>query len=409
MIGFAGFGGLFAIMFIILMVLHWNYENSPKSSLARNYMVQIAGIVLMVFETALFQPLAFSFMSSFDCGLDIVGYECYGVAHISLMVSSLFVGILLILIIMLSIVFYTDDRPLPILPWENSCFVLRLCKIIKKFIISFALEASKNNKGLILGAIVCSFLLSFIEVNEVFTKIRMRDRKIYFAFAGFESIIAWLSLIILICLLTGHNLGNPFILLLLTAGIFLILIIWSNRNARNILLNKDIYGSNTVEEVEEYCRIILDTIEESKGAQKASIDGIITMHNLNCKDNHCPCKEIKSQCEESKPEEEEKQIEKTISMDKTYKTKEISNEINTVEVAEGKDKQKKLIMRLLVLDLERWNRKQEGKTRIHIFIGYLKMNTSYNLMACLYEEMCAEEIAAGIYEEYHAFRLKYFF
>ena len=49
---------------------------------------------------------------------------------------------------------------------------------------------------------------------------------------------------------------------------------------------------------------------------------------------------------------------------------------------------------------------QEGKTRLHVYLGYLKLSCIENQLAALYEEMSAEEMASGIYEHYHTYRLR---
>ena len=71
------------------------------------------------------------------------------------------------------------------------------------------------------------------------------------------------------------------------------------------------------------------------------------------------------------------------------------------------DKAKIDFMKIIINDLTAWNEKQDGRARLHIYLGYLKAACLKNKLAALYEVMCAEESNPNFYEQFIAYRLMY--
>ncbi|MDR3549295.1 MAG: hypothetical protein P4M11_13710 [Candidatus Pacebacteria bacterium] len=422
---------LFSFTFIILLIIYWNSQSILRQVLANSHVFRVMGAVLVILESILIQPMTAALLQVFSCQtggsyeVKSLQYACNDVTQIVLMVAVGFIGSLLLVIHVLSVILYNDDQPLPALPWENCCVVLKICKFIRKLAVSFVVQIAYDQQEVCIVVAVLVLLLDLLCIYQLFTQIRMRDKKVFYALAGVESIIIWVTIAIVFSLCTGDDVSNPVVLVFLALGLFFAIILWCRNSSLSMLLTCNFSALREVRDVETYCRILLDAIEDGKERLGFAIKGIISVHTLWCQDSLCPCREL-LQGHDSGKEETEKAPEEKMMVDdspkKGEKTGKIGRDKEQASAAPwmgfggvervgdsngNQDKERVALLRLIIVELSRWNKMQEGKARLHIYLGYLKLDCTENQLSSLFEEMCGEEMTSSLYEKYHAYRLKY--
>ena len=369
------------------------------------YILQISGIVLIFKEISLSETFFRITFTSFDCSNDNDDYYiCNSAKHILFMVFSIIIGLIASFIIVFSILFFTDDNPFPKVIWNNNCFKLRIFKLIRKLMLTASLYIGTDSKLMGIWSSGLIFIFSLGILYVLVYELHLKQKYLLIIIMTFESFNTWVAFGTFLAFLTDCNMSHPIIILIVSIGLITLMILMNIQNENNILRNDDIISIKTVHELEEYCDLLLNVINDSKEVQKVFIDEKISFHSYSCKDPKCICHDFFSSNVDLKVNDD---IKLDITIEKAG-SEIASKGFNPDGINMAIEKKKDIIIKLIISELAKWNEIQDGKERIHIYIGYLKLKWVENIMASLYEEMCAEEIASGIYEEYHTFRLKYF-
>eukprot|EP01022_Parablepharisma_sp_SALTPOND_P008802 TRINITY_DN1369_c0_g1_i1.p1 TRINITY_DN1369_c0_g1~~TRINITY_DN1369_c0_g1_i1.p1 ORF type:complete len:1592 (-),score=178.13 TRINITY_DN1369_c0_g1_i1:522-5297(-) len=431
LISFIGFSVLFTLLFIVLLVSHWNTDTELRHSLAYSYILRISGLILVFIKYILFQPMVTVLMTTVRCSkisltenVDSIGYECYSEVHILLMVSSALAILMLITLSVVSILFFSDEDPESRLPWAYCSRLLEAYKLIKKFLVSVAIYATQDNTGTGAAIIIFALFLSVLSIHLLYKQLHMKDKKILYILLTTEGMVGWFILLCLIYVVTGLDWTHPAAILLFVLVFFTCSVLANKEQCEKLISLQSISALKEAADVEIYCRILLEKLTDTRNYSESAIEGFIQIHAANCKVDHCPCKKRLKVELESKEEEEDKLQDVDNDADDCKKVKVSTtmyrgsmlgatlndlakptfNYQGTSDEIEG-DKIQQDFIKIVINDLTTWSEKQDGKARIHIYLGYLKATCLKNKLAALYEVMCAEESNPSLYERFLAYRL----
>jgi alpha-N-acetylglucosamine transferase len=127
----------------------------------------------------------------------------------------------------------------------------------------------------------------------------MNNKKVFYALLTSEGAILWISATTLLQIIVDTNWSSPVMLALFTLILFVVVYLTSKQQCETILLNSTIASFKETEDVETYCRILLDTVSVKGQTGKVSLEGIITMHSISCNRPHCVCKKLTQNAEEA--------------------------------------------------------------------------------------------------------------
>ncbi len=430
-IGFIAFALIICIMSSVLFIAQWNAGANAKHSLAYLYVLKVSGIVMVLVKHILFQPLVIVLLSTTGCSLKNengksvdLGYSCMTDVHLILMACALVALVLLVLLTFLSVVLYADEQPDSHLPWAYCSRVIDAYKLLRKLILSATIYVSSTYSGLQGVEVACYLILTLLSLHELYRQAHMNDRKIFYALLTSEGAIAWISLAALLKIVVNTDWSSPIVLAIFVIILLVVIHLTSQQERENILMSSTIASLKEIEDVETYCRLLLEMAATKGESSKVSLEGIITMHAVSCFKPHCPCRKLcgvgteeqaeqggDSDCcgkKEAEPEAELSPGKPGKALPEAIKEKELSKMENAgdAEMGEG-SKRQQYLYRLLIDEITVWNSKQEKRARLHIYLAYLKLFCFENQLAALYELMCARESAPNLYEGFLIYRMMY--
>ncbi len=425
-IGFISFGMIIAIMFILLFIAHWNSGHQFKHSLAYFYTIKVSGIVLILVKHILFQPLITVLLATTGCSINNsdgkaiqLGYDCLSDVHIILLSCAMFALVLLIILNFISIVLYADEQPDSQLPWAYCSRTIDIYKLIRKCILAVTMFFNNSYSSVTGVEVFCYIVLTALCLYELYKQTYMNNRKVFYALLTSEGAIAWISVATLLRIMVNTDWSSPIVLGIFVVILLVVVYLMSRQQCESLLLNNSIANLKETEDVETYCRVLLDNVASKVQSSKISLEGIITMHSMSCTKPHCVCKLLCATGEEQgdqggdgdSPMKKEKEVVVDNTMDlepKKGKAMETGKgefgNMGEVELNES-NKRKHYLYRLLIDEITVWNDKQEKKSRLHIYLAYLKLFCFENQLAALYELMCARESSPNVYEEFLVYRM----
>ncbi len=434
-VGFIGFGVLFLLLFVFLFVSHWNMGAEARQSLAYSYTMKISGLVLIFIKYILFQPMVTVMMTTITCSksdltenVTELGYDCYSDVHIILMVSAGLVILIMFALGVIATLFFSDEDPDSKLPWAYCSRLLEIYKLARKLIVSISIYAVAGNASTGATMMLVSISLNVLSLYTLYKQIHMQDKKVLYVMLTAEGIVTWFSLLSLIYVVSDLNWTHPIAVLVFMVAFFTCVVLGGRERATRLLCQHGIEAMKDPDDVEMYCRVLMDKLATSKTYSEVAIEGFLQMHTSRCRVEQCPCR--KKLCKELEPDDEEEKLrhqhhdemskDENLSADcKKVSVERLPKQTGTIatiidvkstgrrDEADVNDKAKLNFMKIIINDLSAWNERQEGKARLHIYVGYLKAACLKNKLAALYEVMCANESNPNVYERFLAYRLMY--
>ena len=321
-------------------------------------------------------------------GLVSLGYACYSEIHIIFIAGSALIICLRIALSLLDIILFTDEEPDSKLPWACSSILHEFYILLRKLTLSVFFFIAKDNLSLGAAGLAIGAILSLLCMRELYINIYMKDKKVQFALYAQEGSITWLTLIGFLYLVEGTNLGNPIVLVLVVAILILTVILLNKERTYRILMLKTIEKLKDVQEVKTFCRILMESLYSKKSSPGIVIEGIIMLHVTNCTLPHCSCKmlalgngdESEDQCQNAQNDnlpgcdsKISNRKQSLVESNAKNNFKEL-NDKNPVEELTDSEKRKLGLTKIMIAEVAKWNIKQERRSKLHIFVGYLKMN-----------------------------------
>lgn len=422
-VSFLVFGILFILLFCALFMVHWNTNIRQRSSLAYLYFIRISGLSAILLRNVFYLPIITILFSTISCSTDqtlqtIVnaGYLCYSQAQIFLVICSLLVILLLTIICIIVSLLYCEEEPDSKIPWACASRLVMVLKVLRKLCISLTLFIANDNYNFGLVVIICLLILSTIIMWLLSAQAYMQDKNILYAVFTIEGLIWWFNFASLLYVSYEVDISNPIILILVNIILFAVIILKYREKCIRLLQMKSLHKFTNADDVEVFCRVLIDTLQAQKENQDLVIEGIILLHITLCDNRNCNCKvlaaaevdELGCAIEANQESDEcsspvKKQINKRSTANALRKL--IPQDQNLDEERQGPEKKKLAVMRMIISDVSKWREKQAKTPRLCFYIGYLKMACFKNKLAALYEIMLAEEENPEFYERILAYRL----
>lgn len=410
------------VIFAILIILQWTRGESQGSySLTYTYIFKITSLLCLIIKQILYQPIILLLYSPIWCNSTLVfgnsiniGFACLSSIHIALIVFSCLTIMLVTVLLVAHILFFSDEQPDSKLPWASCSILYEFYNLFCKLILSFCVYIINGNKTMGIFAGAFSLILSGMALYENFKLAIANDISIYCAIIVCEVSIFWYSVCLCVDFLLGINIANPILFIILVAIAIPLTILWILRNYSNIMSNSMIILCNNSMDVEIHCRVFLSKLGSKKNKDDNCIDGVLNYHCSICTVPSCPCRSILRKITAEANEDdlnclEKKQDlsntdQKVAKKDNTFNEKD-SPEDDCVNNENEQTNIKNSYIQILISEIEQWITKNEGKAKLHLYLGCLKLFSFPSPLAALHEVLKAKEEQSDLYEQFHIHRM----
>lgn len=435
--GAVGFSGLYILVFALFLLCHLHFrdhneedEEQMKESYGEDdlggtstlvkYLGALLSFLTMFYREVCFLPLAHTLLQVFYCHgylddgaqFSTVG-TCKGTAHIVFMVLSGLVLFLVLLLVVISSVFYHDTQPDSQLPWANCNLNIILLKQVKKICIAACATLTNWNSNVEIALIILLALLYIFTLAEFARSLYMNNVWVQGFLQCFESGLTWLCCLGFVCrifdLPCAHDLYTVFAV---PVSYLLFRQFLGLRYSRLVYASR-VEQMNSQSAVEQYVLVMARLFySQNKCRDYIALQGVFANHIRCCTAQNCPCADLGRSIE---PMEESlsasTSIVKSVNAFSMKQTIQRSLSIHSAEIqlTELNSIGKKRFFEFLKSLIEKTIATIVKPTKLYIQLAYVHFIFLENKFIALYDLMNAQDTKPSLIEEFLIYRLKYGF